>query len=111
MSIVSNPYSFSITSNKTFKTATLTPSTPGARLGPYRYELRFFTRSNGYNVAIDNTSSKYLSVDYDCWRIDDGQSDWWYKLYLANGTTDEGSGSWYHSSIDPDPECHLIKIS
>ena len=111
MSIVSNPYTFSITSNKTFKTDTLTPSTPGARLGPYRYELRFLTRTNGYNVTIDNTSSKYLSVEYDCWRIDFNYSNWKYTLYLANGTTDENYGELYHSDVDPDPECSLIKIS
>ena len=111
MSIVSNPYSFSITSNKTFKTDTLTPSTPGTRLGPYRYQLSFFTRTDRYDVTIDNTSSKYLSVDYDCWRIDYNYSNWKYTLYLANGGTKSDAGELYHSDADPDPECSLIKIS
>lgn len=111
MSIVSNPYSFSITSNKTFKTATLTPSTPGTRLGPYKYQLSFYTRSDGYNKIIDNTSSKYLSVEYDCWRMSDNNSKWEYTLYLANGTTSSNSGELYHSAADEDPECSLTKIS
>lgn len=70
----------------------------------------FFTRSNGYDVTIDNTSSKYLSVDYDCWRIADNESGWWYKLYLANGTTKTDSGSFNHSDADPDPKCYLTTI-
>lgn len=111
MSIVSNPYTFSITSNKTFKTATLTPDVPGVRLGPYKYQLNFYTRSNGYTETIDNTSSTYLSVDYDCWSITNMKSAWQYTLYLANGTTISNSGSWDHSSYDPDPKCSLIKIS
>lgn len=111
MSIVSNPYTFSITSNKTFKTTALAPDVPGERLGPYKYELCFYTRTNGYNKIIDNTSSKYLSVEYDCWRIDDLHSGWQYKLYLANGTTTSNSGSWNHSASDLDPECYLTKIS
>lgn len=111
MSIVSNPYTFNITSNKTFKTDTLVPSTPGTRLGPYKYELLFVTRTNWYDVTIDNTSSRYLSVEYNCWRIADNESGWRYKLYLANGTTNKDSGSFNHSDADPDPECHLTKIS
>lgn len=111
MSIVSNPYSFSITSNKTFKTSTLTPLTPGARLGPYRYRLGFYTRTDGYDVTINNTSSKYLSVEYDCYRVDYNHSNWEYTLYLANGKTEYYNGELYHSDADPDPECYLNKIS
>lgn len=76
MSVVSNPYTFSITSNKTFKTATLAPSTPGTGLGPYKYQLMFYTRTDEYTKIIDNTSSKYLSVEYDCHRVDNHYSDW-----------------------------------
>ena len=111
MSIVSNPYTFSITSNKTFKTATLAPSTPGTGLGPYKYQLNFSTHSNGYDEIIDNTSSKYLSIEFDCYRIDDNNSDWWYKLYLANGTTSSNNGTFNHSADDEDPICSLTKIS
>lgn len=113
MSVVSNPYTFNITSNKTFKTDTLAPSTPGTRLGPNRYQLSFYTMTNSrHDVTIDNTSSRYLSVEYRCWRADTWKSDWWYKLYLANGTTDERSGYLDHSSgDDEDPKCHLVKIS
>ena len=111
MSTVSNPYTFNITSNRTFKTATLAAAVPGTRLGPYKYNLIFYTRTNGYAITIDNTSLKYLSVEYDCWRETDTSSSWWYKLYLADGTNSEDVGDFSHSSSDDDPKCSLTKIS
>lgn len=111
MSIVSNPYTFSITSNKTFKTATLAPSIPGTRLGPYKYRLNFWTSSDVHRKEIDNTSSKYLSVDYGYSDINEDETEWWYTLYLANGTTEQDSGFFNHLRNNESPEYSLVKIS
>ena len=111
MSIVSNPYTFSITSNKTFKTATLAPSIPGTRLGPYRYRLDFWTDSNDHCKEIDNISSKYLSVEYGCSAVDEENAEWWYTLYLVNGTTETDYGYFNHLRNGETPRCSLTKIS
>ena len=109
-SAVSNPYTFSITSNKTFS-AIAKASSPGTQLGPYKYNLCFATRTNGVNITIDNTSSEYLSIEMSCYRIYDNTSRWMYTLYLADGKTYNDSGVFNHSSDDEDPECYLTKMS